>query len=144
MTMKFRARDRWYFLVLLVPTLMFCSDCRMQKQLQVKAGDSGKCWQEQQIQQEGWCSQRSRGRATSWYLEAKMKRWKALESYRHPGGWKHISDDPIERNPAVRLPVILIFLFIPLLHTDALDWPWSCWPRKPHHILTKTLSYTKH
>ena len=52
---------------------------------------------------------------------SQMKRWKALESYRHPGGWKHISDDPIERNPVVRLPVILIFLFIPLLHTNALD-----------------------
>lgn len=59
---------------------------------------------------------------------SQTKRWKALESYRHPGGWKHISDDPRERNPGVRVLVILlakadsrVFLFIPLLHTDALD-----------------------
>ena len=39
---------------------------------------------------------------------SQMKRCKALESYRHPGGWKHISDDPRERNPGVRVLVILL------------------------------------
>lgn len=58
---------------------------------------------------------------------SQTKRWKALESYRHPGGWKHISDDPRERNPGVRVLVILlakadsrVLLFLPLLHTDVL------------------------
>lgn len=134
------------FLPLWSPLWYFCSDCRMQTQPQVKGGDSGQCWEEQQIQQEGWCSQRSRGRATSWCLEA---RWRGVRHWRATDIL--VAGNTFQMTPEKEIQGLGFSWFcwsspFPSIASHRCPyWPsQSCWPRKPHHILTNALSYTKH
>ena len=70
---------------------------------------------------------------------SQSKRWMALESYRHPGGWKHISDDPRERNPGVRVLMILLAKLTPEFF-----FSFHCFTQMPLTDLLKAVDLENH
>lgn len=62
-TIKFKAQG--IFITPVVPTLVFLQSLKNVEAVTTHGGNVRQWWEEQQIEQEGWCSHRSRGRGTS-------------------------------------------------------------------------------